>query len=70
MKHELRSARRDRGWNLTQAAEHFGISVSYLCHIEKGTRTPRPELGLRLLNGYGIKKTVSQFWPDEERTAA
>lgn len=34
----IRKYRKDRQKTLTEIAEQVGISISYLCHLEKGTR--------------------------------
>ncbi|TWG91200.1 putative transcriptional regulators [Nocardioides sp. J9] len=41
---ELRRARRERGWTLTETAERAGISPQYLSEIERGLKEPSSEM--------------------------
>ncbi len=35
---KIREYRKQKGMNLEEVAKKAGISVGYLCHLEKGTR--------------------------------
>lgn len=37
-KNRIREYRKQKGMNLEELARKAGISVGYLCHLEKGTR--------------------------------
>ena len=37
-KNEIKKYRKQKGLTLKEVAEKSGISVGYLCHLEKGTR--------------------------------
>lgn len=38
-KNKIRKYRKEKGMKLEQMAKEVGISVGYLCHLEKGTRS-------------------------------
>lgn len=40
----LRQTRHERGWNQRSLAFHLGICTDTLGRIERGIRTPKPEL--------------------------
>lgn len=44
----LRSFRISKGWKLTKAAGHFGISVSHLSELETGKSKPSVEVAAKL----------------------
>ncbi len=37
-KNKIREYRKQKGMTLEELAEKAGISIGYLCHLEKGTR--------------------------------
>lgn len=37
-KNNIRKYRKEKGMKLGQMANKVGISIGYLCHLEKGTR--------------------------------
>lgn len=37
-KNKIRELRKQKGMNLDEVARKAGISIGYLCHLEKGTR--------------------------------
>jgi transcriptional regulator with XRE-family HTH domain len=51
---EFRSARRDKGWNQTQAAARLGVSQAHLNCLEHGKRRLTPELVRRANSVYGL----------------
>ena len=37
-KNKIKKYRKERGLTLKEVADRSGISIGYLCHLEKGTR--------------------------------
>lgn len=74
--YEFKSARRDKGWNQTQAAAKLHVSQAHLNCLEHGKRRLTPELVRRAASVYGLSPQVlptsEAFAPglvDDERLA-
>ena len=52
----LRRARKAAGLSIGQAADVTGIPVGTLSDIERGKRTPKPEVATKINDAYGIGK--------------
>ena len=48
----LKQARQGRGWTETRAAEHLGVSQSYLAMLENGQRNVTPRMALSFKSVY------------------
>lgn len=48
MGQRIRELRRQRGWTLQDLARQVGLSLSFMGHIERGTRKPSLETIVRL----------------------
>jgi len=64
MKIDIRSARRNRGWTLADAARRFGITESALSMIERELRRPTPKVAYEIASTYGLQ--VTDIWPEPE----
>jgi|SRR5215467_2593984 len=56
--HDLRSARRKKGWTQTQAASRLAMTQAYLNYLENGRRRLTPELVRRVVSTYGLPPEV------------
>lgn len=54
---QLKTARRQRGWNQQQAAARLGVTQAYLSRVESGSRSAAP-LARKLMRVYGLPPTV------------
>jgi len=52
--HDLRSARRKKGWTQIQAAARLGMTQAYLNYLENGRRRLTPALVRRVASVYGL----------------
>src|SRR4030095_2287772 len=56
--HDLRSARRKKGWTQTQAAARLAITQAYLNYLENGKRRITPALVRRFALVYDLPPEV------------
>lgn len=61
----IKKYRKEIGMNLEELAKKVGISVGYLCHLEKGTRrNPSTEVMEKISKTLG--KTIPEIFFEEE----
>lgn len=60
-KNKLKYIREEKGITLLQLSKVSGISVGYLCHLEKGTRN-NPSLEVMEKISNALNKTVSEVF--------
>jgi transcriptional regulator with XRE-family HTH domain len=53
----MKEIRQEKGIQLTALSAKTGISIGYLCHLEKGTRT-NPSADIMEKIAKGLEKTV------------
>ena len=64
-KNTIREIRKEKGITMEKLAEKVGISIGYLCHLEKGTRT-NPSVKIMKKKKKALGKPVSEiFFIDE-----
>lgn len=64
-KNTIREIRKEKGITMEKLAETVGISIGYLCHLEKGTRT-NPSVKIMNKMAKALGKPVSEiFFIDE-----
>ena len=56
--HQLREARKLRGWNQQQAARRLGVSQTYLSLMEKGHRRVPEKLAVKAVRVYGLSAVL------------
>jgi transcriptional regulator with XRE-family HTH domain len=56
--HDLRSARRKKGWTQTQAASRLAMTQAYLNYLENGKRRLTPALVRRAASVYGLPPEI------------
>lgn len=54
MGRQIRELRRQRGWTLQDLASQVGLSLSFMGHIERGTRKPSLETIVRLAQLFDV----------------
>ena len=54
---QLRSARKQKGWNQEQAATKLGVSQAYLSLLESGVRRVPETLAVKAVRVYGLSQT-------------
>ena len=60
-KNKIRKYRKEKGMTQKDLAEKSGISIGYLCHLEKGSRVnPSTEVMERISNVLG--KTIPEIF--------
>ncbi len=62
---KVRQFRQERGWNFEEMSRQTGISISYLNEIEKGKKSPQPDMVRRLAKALG---TTPDFLTSPELT--
>ena len=60
-KNNMRSIRNSRNMTLERLSELTGISVGYLCHLEKGTRS-NPSMQVMELIAMGLESSVTEVF--------
>ncbi len=50
--------RKERGWTMTEAAAHCGITRQEISHLEHGRRAPRFATAVKVARGYGMEPEV------------
>lgn len=53
----LRELREEQGWNMSEAAKHFGLPYTTYVSYEKGARTPGFDLVCRMAEYFGVSVT-------------
>lgn len=64
-KNKIKQYRKDQGMTLEELANRIGISIGYLCHLEKGTRN-NPSTKIMEKIAKGLKKSITEVFFDEE----
>lgn len=62
---KVRQFRQERGWNFEEMSRQTGISISYLNEIEKGKKSPQPDMVRRLAKAL---ETTPEFLASPELT--
>ena len=60
-KNKLKYSREEKGITLLQLSKLSGVSVGYLCHLEKGTRN-NPSLEVMEKISKALDKTVAEVF--------
>lgn len=60
-KNNMRNIRNNRDMTLERLSELTGISVGYLCHLEKGTRS-NPSMQVMELIAMGLGSSVTEIF--------
>lgn len=60
-KNNMRNIRNSRNMTLERLSELTGISVGYLCHLEKGTRS-NPSMQVMELIAMGLESSVTEVF--------
>ena len=63
-KNNMRILREQQGIRLLDLAEETGISMGYLCHLEKGTRK-NPSIEIMDIIAKALNKSVPEVFFDE-----
>lgn len=60
-KNNMRDIRNSRNMTLERLSELTGVSVGYLCHLEKGTRS-NPSMQVMELIAMGLESSVTEVF--------
>ena len=60
-KNNMRNIRNNKDMTLERLSELTGISVGYLCHLEKGTRS-NPSMQVMELIAMGLESSVTEVF--------
>ena len=60
-KNNMRNIRNNKDMTLERLSELTGISVGYLCHLEKGTRS-NPSMQVMELIAMGLESSVTEIF--------
>ena len=63
-KNNMRNIRNSKNITLERLSKITGISVGYLCHLEKGTRS-NPSMQVMELIAMGIESSVAEIFFDK-----
>ena len=63
-KNKIKEIRKEQGLTLIELAEITGISVGYICHLEKGTRK-NPSAQMMEKIALALNKSVHEVFFDE-----
>lgn len=64
-KNSIRKYRKEKGLNLEEMSQKIGISVGYLCHLEKGSRSnPSTEVMKKIAKALG--RSIAEVFFEEE----
>ena len=58
---KMREIRKEKGITLGELSISTGISVGYLCHLERGTRK-NPSMHIMALIAEGLNKTIIEVF--------
>lgn len=64
-RNRIREFRRNSGMTLKYLSEIADVSVGYICHLEKGTRT-NPSMNIMEKIAKGLNKSISEIFFDSE----
>ena len=60
-RNKIKSMRQEKGMIMEELAELSGISVGYLCHLEKGTRN-NPSIGVMDKIAIALGQTIEKVF--------
>ena len=60
-KNNIKKSRKEKGMRLIDVAEKSGISVGYLCHLEKGSRS-NPSMEVMENIAFALNKSVAEVF--------
>lgn len=60
-KNEIRKYRKEKGLTLKELASKLGITASYLCHLERGSRK-NPSIELMKKISKELDKTINEIF--------
>jgi len=63
-KNKIRQYRKDKKITLKELASRTGISIGYLCHLEKGTRS-NPSTKIMEKIAESLNKSITEVFFDE-----
>jgi len=58
---QVKKARREKGMTLVKLSELSGVSVGYLCHLEKGTRK-NPSIEIMEKISKALNKPITEIF--------
>ena len=58
---QVKKLRKEKGITLVKLSEMSGVSVGYLCHLEKGSRR-NPSLGTMEKISKALNKTITEIF--------
>lgn len=58
---QLRKIRKEKGYTLVKLSELSGISVGYLCHLEKGSRK-NPSIEIMEKISKSLNKSITEIF--------
>lgn len=64
-KNKIKKYRKEQEMTLEELARKIGISIGYLCHLEKGTRN-NPSTKIMEKIATGLEKSITEIFFDEE----
>ena len=64
LKNNMRNIRNSKNITLERLSKITGISVGYLCHLEKGTRS-NPSMQVMELIAMGLESSVAEIFFDK-----
>ena len=65
MSNNVRKFRKEKGYTLLEFADKTGVSVGYLCHLEKGSRK-NPSMNVMKKIASALNKTIAETFFSEE----
>lgn len=65
MSNNIRKFRKEQGYTLKDIANKAGVSFSYLCHLEKGSRK-NPSRNVMEKIASALNKTIAEIFFSEE----